>query len=215
VGDSVRDSVRVWWYADDLSFYKFFNDNLEHNNLEHLCKFTELVNGFLMTADTAYIVRKPIRLVREPSGRLHYDHDKAIEWADGTGYYYLHGVEFKQTDFERITSQEITLEEFAQMNLSNEQRPAALQMLRADRLLEQVHAQLVHTGKRGVELYAVPNFMNTGDTEYCTKMEHPTIKGKLYLEWVRPEVGKKQDADLAMASNRNLTKEEYLSAVLA
>jgi hypothetical protein len=211
----VWDSVRAWYWADDMSFYKFFNDNLEHNNLEPLCLFTELVNGFLLTADTAYLVRKPIRLARDASGRLHYDHDKAIEWADGFGIYFLHGVEFTKEQWERIVSEEVTLPEFAQMRLNNNQRPAALQMLRADRLLEQVHAKLIHTGRRGVELYEVPNFMDTGDTEYCMKMEHPTIKGKLYLEWCRPEVGKKGDADEAMASNRHLTKKQYLEALLA
>lgn len=46
-------------------------------------------------------------------------------------------------------------------------------------------------------------------------MNQPLIHGKLYLEWCRPEVGKKHDADLAMASNRNLTKTQYLRAVLA
>jgi hypothetical protein len=215
VRDSVRDSVRAWYWADDMSFYKFFNDNLEQNDLEHLCLFTELVNGFYVTADTAYLVRKPIRLVRNQAGRLHYDHDKAIEWADGTGFYYLHGVKFKKEDWERIVSQDVTLSEFAQMGLNNEQRPAALQMLRPDRLLEQVHAKLVNTGKRGVELYEVPNFMDTGDTEYCLKMEHPSIEGKLYLEWVQPKVGRKHDADLAMASNRSITKQQYLEALIA
>jgi hypothetical protein len=57
--------------------------------------------------------------------------------------------------------------------------------------------------------------MDTNDTEYVMRMEHPTIKGKEYLEWCRPEVGKKHDADLGMASNRNLTKAQYLNAELA
>lgn len=215
VGASVWASVRAWFWSDDLSFYKFFNDNLEHNNLGYLCLFSELVNGFLLTAGTAYIVRKPIRLVTGPSGRLHYDHDKAIEWADGTGFYYLHGVEFPKDKWERIVSEQVTLEEFAQMGLDNNQRPAALQMLRPDRLLEQVGAKLLHTGKRGVELYEVPNFMQTKDTEYCLKYEHPTVVGKMYIEWVRPEVGRKGDADEAIASNRSITKQQYLNALIA
>lgn len=48
-------------------------------------------------------------------------------------------------------------------------------------------------------LYQVDNFMNTGNTQYCMRMSHPSI-GREYIEWVPPEVGKQKDADLAQAS---------------
>ena len=67
----------------------------------------------------------------------------------------------------------------------------------------------------GVELYEVKNFMDTGDTEYCMKLEHPSIKGKFYIEWAHPDNGKTKDADYCMAVSRGLTKEEYLEAEIA
>lgn len=88
-------------------------------------------------------------------------------------------------------------------------------MLRPDRLLEQVNAELIHTGERGAGLYMVPDFINSGETEYCLKFEHPTIQGREYIEWVHPNVGKLGDADKAMASNRHITKQQYLNAVIA
>lgn len=54
--------------------------------------------------------------------------------------------------------------------------------------------------------------MDTGDTEYCMKMEHPSIKGKFYIEWVEPKIGEQKDADLAQAVAFGFTKEQYLEA---
>lgn len=96
--------------------------------------------------------------------------------------------------------------------LNADQRAVAVQMLRPDRLLKQVNAKLIHTGIKGTELYEVPNFMDTGDTEYCMKMEHPSIKGKFYIEWVEPKIGEQKDADLAQAVAFGFTKEQYLEA---
>jgi hypothetical protein len=215
VWDSVGKSIEAWYGAPYNALLKFFNDHQEQNDFRHICAFDEQVTGYLLTADTVHAVRKPIRLVRNPAGRLHYDHDKAIEWADGYGFYYLNGIEFDQNTWQKIVDEKFTLSDLAKGDLNAEQRAVAVSMLRADRLLKQVNAEKIGTGKRGVELYKVPNFMNTGNTEYCMKLEHPSIKGKYYIEWVEPKLGKKGDVDECMARSRGITKEQYLTAEIA
>lgn len=217
VRDSVGDSVREWLYANSNSFYKFFSEEFEHNALYDYCRYSEQVNGGILSADVAHLVRKPIRLVRNADGRLHYDHDKAIEWADGTGFYYLNGVEFNEEQWRVVVEERLTLTDLAKdtYNLSDDQRVAAIQMLRPDRLLKQLNAKLIDTGTRGVELYEVPNFMDSGETEYCVKMQHPSIPKRYYIEWVLPEYGKRGSADKWMAFSRSLPLEDYLNAQIA
>ncbi len=219
--DQLRDQLDQWelqqwmWMEYVAELDEVEVDRAKYERLKLLSTLGEHSFWIIPLKDGAAFCERPVRLVRSVANVMHYDHDAAIEFPDGWKLYCLHGVSFTEEQFKRITSDDMTLGEFAQMGLSNEQRPAALQMLRADRLLEQVNAKLIHIGKRGVELYEVPNFMDTGETEYCLKMEHPSIKGKLYIEWVHPDVGKKGDADEAMASNRHSTKAQYLRALIA
>ena len=194
-----------------MSFYKFFDEHFERNALEDYCLYAEQVTGGILAKSEAHLVRKPKRIVRNAGGRLHYDHDKAIEWHDGVGYYYLNGIQFDEKTWKKIVDQEITLKDLGKIE-NADQRAVAVQMLRADRLLKQVNAKLINTGIKGTGLYEVPNFMDTGDTEYCMKMEHPSIKGKFYIEWVHPDIGKMKDADLAQAKAFGFTKQQYLEA---
>ena len=167
-----------------------------------------------MSDDIAHIVKKPIRLVRNENGRLHYDHDKAIEWADGAGFYYLNGVEFDEKTWRKIVDEKFTIKDLANGELGADQRAVAIQMLRPDRLLKHVNAKLINTGKKGTELYEVPNFMDTGETEYCMKMKHPSLN-KYYIEWVHPNIGKQADADLCQAEAFQVPKAVYLAAIEA
>ena len=218
VWDSVRDSVGASVWAWDGAAYeswlKYFNDNQEENDFRHICYFSEQVTGYLLTAETVHAIRKPKRLVRGMNGRLHYDHDKAIEWHDGYGFYYLNGVEFDEKTFKDVVEQRVTLETLGKIT-NADQRAVAVQFLKPELLLKQVNAKLIHTGKKGTRLYQVNNFMDTGNTEYCIRMTHPSIKDKEFIEWVEPSVGKKKDADLCQAVAFQITKKEYLQALEA
>ena len=163
--------------------------------------------------DGAALCERPIRLVRDDNHNLHYDHDAAIEFPDGYKQHYLHGVYFEEEMFNRIVSQEMTLEEVAKIG-SADKSAVAIQFLRPDRLLEQVGAKLINVGKHdGTELYEVPNFMETGETEFCIKMAHPTVKDKYFIEWVHPDIAKNIDADMAQAVAFEITKRQYLNSI--
>jgi hypothetical protein len=142
------------------------------------------------------------------NGSLHYDHGKAVEWANGVGFYFLHGVQFEKELYDKIVDQSITAEEVMQIQ-PIENRMAAIAMLRPDELLKQLKAKLVNTGQKGTKLYKVKNFMDTGGTEYAMLMSCPST-GREYIEWTPPEIGAKHDADLAQAEALGVALEDYL-----
>ena len=223
LGDQLRD--QLWGQLDqsELQHYMWMDYAAELEGVEvdqEKLKMLKLLsvlgeNAFwiLPLKDAAAFCERPIRLVMR-NGVLDYDHDAAIEFKDGWKLYYLNGVNFDEATFRKVVNQEITLENLATIE-NADQRAVAIQYLRADRLLEQVGAKKISAGKRGVELYEVPNFMDTGNTEYCMKLEHPSISGKYYIEWVEPKVGKQKDADYAMAVSRGISVEDYLNAEIA
>ena len=223
LGDQLGD--QLWGQLDqsELQHYMWMDYAAELEGVEvdqEKLKMLKLLsvlgeNAFwiLPLKDAAAFCERPIRLVMR-NGVLDYDHDAAIEFKDGWKLYYLNGVNFDEATFRKVVNQEITLENLATIE-NADQRAVAIQYLRADRLLEQVGAKKISAGKRGVELYEVPNFMDTGNTEYCMKLEHPSMSGKYYIEWVEPKVGKQKDADYAMAVSRGISVEDYLNAEIA
>lgn len=99
-----------------------------------------------------------------------------------------------------------------------DERTMAFSMLRPDRLLKGINAQLIHTGQRGTRLYQVDDFTKkvlgdssvTGDTEYCMVMDDASTD-RQFLEWVDPKVGSQKDADFAQASAWGIPLEDYLN----
>ena len=103
----------------------------------------------------------------------------------------------------------LTAQEAMQIR-NSEQRMVAIRYLRPDRLLKQLNAKLIHTGIKRTKLYEVPNFMDTGEAEYCMFMVDGSTPRE-FVEWVPPEIGKQADADLAQAHAWGLPKEDYLT----
>ena len=176
--------------------------------------------------------------IKWENGLLHSENGKSVEWADGYGYYNLRGVNLPEDAYRATMAGELTMTDIMKMKVGADQRAVMIQFLGAEELLKGMNAKLIATGKKysklleqygedycakhfpyslntPTELYQVDNFMDTGDTEYCMKMEHPSIKDKFYIEWVQPEIGKKADADLAQATAFGETVEQYMTAIEA
>jgi hypothetical protein len=172
--------------------------------------FKALENGlgfFFPMKDKLVLVPTPRMIIA--GDRLHYDQGKAVEWPDGTGFYFLQGVKFEEDLYKKVVSQEISAEEV--MKIPNaETRMAAISMLKPKELLKQLGAKLTHTGQKGTKLYEVKNFMDMGETEYAMHMVCPST-AREYVEWVEPEVGKRKDADLAQAHAFGIPLEDYLA----
>ena len=163
----------------------------------------------------------PKTLLVDEQNRSHCDSGPSHEWRDGFKIYHLHGVKFDEEMHRKLTSGDFTLEELAtNTNMTADQRAEALFWLPPEKLLKQVKAELIHTGIKGTKLYHVPEILDAKD-QYCMLMEHPTIKGRFFIEWVDPEVGKLKDADLAQCyawqdeDGDPIPLEDYLNAIEA
>ena len=233
VGDSVRasvgDSVRAWLDSGWVSHYKFFSEQFEENALNDWCIYLEQVNGGILSDTEVHLVRKPIRLVRNNEGRLHYDHGKAVEWEDGTGYYYLDGVELPEKIFNRVVNNETTADDMLSGELNSDQRAVVLRYLKPELLIKQLVAELINEGKSGTKLYEVKDFGKKvsqqtdmddeeleNSTEYFMLMKHPSLE-TFYIEWVNPDTVKENNsADYCQAVAFGQTAAEiYNQAVKA
>jgi hypothetical protein len=92
VGDSVWDSVWALWDADDCAFLWFFHTAFRENAFIHFAQMNEMIHGYFLGRNEAWLVRHATRLERDERGRLHSDNGMAIQYADGWGFYAWHGV---------------------------------------------------------------------------------------------------------------------------
>ncbi len=89
---SVQASVRAYEDAAELALYHFFDRYLFPNDAHALAHFTDLVSGYWLIRNGAFIVHRPKLLARDEAGRLHSETGKCVEYRDGWGFYAWHGV---------------------------------------------------------------------------------------------------------------------------
>lgn len=200
-------------YAQDagwVAFYSFFADHcalpIGVDGWEEYRKLIDSnVYEWIQLEDLAIGCPMPQRVMRDADGRFHSTGGIAVEWADGTGIYALHGVRFERELHERVTSRKIKpLEVMAIENM--EQRMAAMSFLGATYLFDALGAKFVHEGEKGVKLFEVEV---AGQTEYLLRY-NDTTDGEEFASFVERDVGASRDADECMAWKRHMTREEYL-----
>lgn len=109
---SVQASVRAYEDAAELALYHFFDRYLFPNDAHALAHFTDLVSGYWLIRDGAFIVHRPALLVRDEAGRLHSETGKCIEYRDGWGFYAWHGVPVPEKVI--LAPEQLTREDFLQ-----------------------------------------------------------------------------------------------------
>jgi len=206
---AARDAARgaantvgaLYALPDDPEVQKFVQIEME--------MFKALENGLgIYFPMKEKLILAPIPRMIMQGERLHYDHGKAVEWKDGTGYYFLRGVQFEEELYNQIINKELTAEQTLKIG-NADQRAAAISMLRPDRLLKMLGAKHINTGIKGTKLYEVKNFMDTGQTEYCMHMKDAS-SDREFIEWVEPKIGKQGNADLCQANAFGIPLEDYL-----
>ncbi|MCA4995133.1 hypothetical protein HWD35_10455 [Tsukamurella tyrosinosolvens] len=167
--------------------------------------------------ETLYICPPPVVRLDEQN-RFHSDQRPAIEWSGASKFYFIHGEDFDEALWRRIVDQKITVKQV--MAIENaDKRVMAWSMLRPDRAIKGLGAELIHTGIKGTRLYKVDDFAQkiAGDdveydgdgVEYCMVMADASTD-RQFLEWVDPAIGRQGDADLAQASAWGMERDEYL-----
>ena len=172
--------------------------------------------------NTIHCVPTPLVLI-DSANRFHSETDPAIRWKGGKEFYYLHGVSFHKKHWEEVLSKSMSFKNVLAID-NMEQRMIALKYIGAEKLLESANALHIKTSKKGNELYVIPKEQNIfPQEEFFIKYSCPST-GRVYVKCIDPEIGKKHDPDLALASTfmvpvfengkldyRPQTKEEYLA----
>jgi hypothetical protein len=230
VGDSVRDSVwdSVWdskleftdhcfgsgYDSGWLAFYDYFTKiGILHNS-----EF-EIYRGLMRKVwaidfyECACIVCRKPRKVLKKNGRLHALGEPAVQWADGSGNWFIDGVSFDTPFFSQeygklpmaITNKTISAKQVLQLT-NIEQRQVALKYLGPEKLIAELDAKLIDESTRGNRLYAISGIsLDSTRVMKLLKYKDPSTE-RVYVSCVPDEM---QKADEAMAWKFWLTEAQY------
>lgn len=183
--------------------------------------------------DCCFVTQMPRKIHRDGERRLHSTESRTIEWRDSGKYknYYIHGVAFDESLWEKIVTETITVAELLKID-NMEQRMAALSVIPPKKMVDDLNAKLIDTHvqkKRGkeymdkvayeriehkpVKLYKVEDTssLNVGEPIYVLFYADPST-GREYFGYVQGEHA--SDSASAMASRLGMTKQQYLNSLI-
>jgi hypothetical protein len=168
------------------------------------------------------LILVPMPAVRTAEGRPNVLHDDtgrpAVEWMDGSGSYFLHGLEVDKRTYTRVVGGELLIQEIATLPTAD-LRSMALTYLSFERLVIDSDAELIDTGVRGTRLYRLPlpfriradRIAGYGDYDYFIHMRDASHPEREFVEWVEPAIGSQRNAELCQARAFGITLAEWLS----
>ncbi len=166
-----------------------------------------LSNIVVFVGNIIFICEKP--LVRWENGLLHSDQKMAIEWKDGTGFYYLDGTKFEEDLWKKVLSKKMTFSEIMKIEISD-QRTIALK--HNPQAIINEHAKLIDKDDRNNELYCIEGQELNKELDFpkiwFLKMLCPT--GRVFIESIEPVFAENhQNATECQAWLCQLTLNEY------
>lgn len=144
VSKRMSESVRAYSNAGWLAFYHFFHEVFEENRLIHLARLNEMVSGYHLGREEAWLVRKPIILEHEWGG-FHNANGPCVQYRDGWGFYAWHGVRVPERVImhpEQLTGEDWMFEPNAEV------RRVIRERLSTERLIE-LEGVCIDRGRRG------------------------------------------------------------------
>ena len=111
---------------------------------------------------------------------LHSEEEKAIEWPDGYGEYYLYGVHFDEKLWKKVTRKNVTPKTI--LTIENvEQRRAAILTVGMDKIVDEV-AEPIAKSQRGNELLKIAKGKITEEELYLVRFTCPST-GRVYVHF--------------------------------
>lgn len=197
-------------------------------SLAHWARFSTLLReahaaglGWLVPADRRVVLVSLPRMSMAEGHRdvLHDDSGRqAVEWADGTGFYFLHDTLFGPSLYRQVIGSELTLAQLCLLP-SVDQRSIALSYMTFDALIGRTGARLIDRGVRGTSLFELrlppqlkrdrpPSY---GDFDYFIHMRDASHPEREFVEWVDPHIGARGDAELCQAHAFGISLNDWLS----
>jgi hypothetical protein len=153
------------------------------------------------------VCERPRYIGRDDRGQLHSDERMAIEYPDGWGLYFLHGVKFPKDLWEKVVSEKMSFKEVAEINDIDQRTQAMAYCPPRDFLKEK--GKLIQKSDRGNELWLIPQGAGLFRIDAYYLFYKDPSTGKEYMSGIDPEIGKKGDADECMAWKHNWSIQEY------
>ena len=213
----IDDFIGLATWAGRLSFYDYFSRIGIMNDDKNCNMFRDMIRAGIWTScyyeHRVLVCRLPTKVSKDEQGRLHSTTGPAVQWKDGSGQYFLHGINFWQNldDYmsepelwrKIVSSKDLSLKEI--LRIPNvEQRYIILKLHGAEKLLQEAGAQRIDRSERGNELYKIENLIQ-GRTLKLVKYKDPSTE-RIYVSFVPYEYEK---ADEAMAWKFQLSESEY------
>ena len=217
VWDNVWGKIEYLDFSAYGSMFDFgwvaFHDYFERIGLdlenENFGKFRSLLQSGIYDSiqldGLCIVCEMPGEIHRDDKKRLHSISGPSIVWEDGYKLFHLWGVTFAQDLFEKIITRKISAKEIIKLE-NMEQRMAALKFIGTETFISELGAKVINKSRRGNELLEVKSIFPT--TQYCLRYRCPST-GREYVSFVDPIVGKKKDADKAMAWKFGLESRQY------
>jgi hypothetical protein len=181
-----------------LPYYKL------HAELSKLGIFDLIWFGPLVIAVTNPVIAEfQEKSIEQPVNHL----EPYLKFSNGESYYRYNEINLDTDSVEDFNSGQLAAEKL--LSIRNiEQRHLLLKAMGAERVIEELDAKLTHRSLSGNELYKIPRLFNHVGDAYYLKYTCPST-GRVYVSGVPPRIGKKRNADTAMAWKFGLTVEEY------
>lgn len=198
---SLWHGIRAYHDAPRLIVLHYFDTHLAPNQAGALARFNELVSGYWLGKTVAFVVRRPRVLARDERGRLHNAHGRAVEYADGWGFWAWHGIRVPERAI-TTPAEQLTREDFLQE--PNLEVRRVFQERMGDRFLWALGAHFVDRGPRGI-LYEVALPDDPERVARYVQVTDPST-GRLYYLRVPRRIA---TAAEAVAWTFGLTADEY------
>ena len=110
-----------------MSFYDYF-EKIDLLNNPNFKKYKQLIKSGVFQAyeyeNYVFAIQPPTKILRNEQGQLNSINEKAFEWSDGYGFYYINGFELSEEIFLKIKDNNYTIEDFTKE--TNEEVKAAI-----------------------------------------------------------------------------------------
>jgi hypothetical protein len=177
--------------------------------------------GWLVPAnkDLLLVPRPVLRCLEQQPRVLHSEAGRmAVEWPDGTGFYYLRGVPFDKKLYFEVINSELTLDQVAGLG-NADHRSIALSYLNFEQLVTRSNARILDVGVKGTTLYrlflprriAGDRVRGYGRYDYFIHMRDASHPEREFIEWVDPAIAAQGNAELCQAHAFGITLDQWLS----
>lgn len=177
--------------------------------------------GWMIPAnkDVLIVPIPALRCLEDRPAVLHDDNGKpAVEWQDGSGFYFLRGTPFETSLYLQVINGGLSLDQVIALD-NADQRSIALSYMTFEQLVRRSSAELLDIGVKGTALYRLPlpgriardRVRGYGGYDYFIHMRDVSHPEREFIEWVDPRVGAQRDAELCQARAFGLTLDQWLS----